>query len=74
MPTDWTHLSDELQLLISRTALLHAAQALAAQADLLAEEMDAGALRDKGGPEALRLFASVVRASHEDPYCVAGHA
>ncbi len=62
-PEDWTSLPDSLQLVLAREAMRRAAQTLAEHAEQLAEEMEIGALRDRGGPEALRLFAAVVRAS-----------
>ena len=71
---DWGLLTDELQLLVSRSALRRAAETIATQADLLAEEMEAGLLPDHGGPEALRLFAAVIRASDVAEPGVAGHA
>lgn len=79
LPSDNLRLSDDLQLLVSRAALRHAAQAIASQADQLAEEMDIGTLSDEGGPEALRLLAAVVRASGDTALDVAwldvaGHA
>lgn len=74
MLKDWTFLSDDLQLMVSREALRRAADAIAAQADMLAEEMDCGALTDRGGPEALRLLAAVVRASNEEEIATSGHA
>jgi hypothetical protein len=63
MLTDWSLLSEELQLVLSREALHHAAETIAGQAEFLAEEMESGALPDRGGPDALRLLAAVVRAS-----------
>jgi hypothetical protein len=74
LPSDNLRLSADLQLLVSRTALRCAAEAIATQADLLAEEMDCGTLSDCGGPEALRLLAAVVRATGDDMPDVAGHA
>jgi hypothetical protein len=61
-------LSDELQLELAGQALVRAAETLAGQAECLAAEMDGGTLADQGGPEALRLFAAVVRvASRQQP-------
>lgn len=74
MFNEWTLLSDNLQLMVSRAALRYAAEAIAAQADLLAREIDMGALSDQGGAEALRLLAAVVRAGGGDRLEVAGHA
>ncbi len=61
MPADWTHMSDELQLLVSREALCKASAIIAEQADLLAAEIDSGRLEDRGGADALRLLAAIVR-------------
>ncbi len=61
MLADWNCLSDEAQLLLSREALWRAAEIIAGQAEVLAGEMEEGALRDRGGPDALRLLAGVVR-------------
>jgi len=73
MPADWHALSDETQLILARAALYRAAQTIAGQAEVLAEEIDSGALRDPGGADALRLLAAVVRGAEEDPFAVAGH-
>ncbi len=61
MPADWTLLSDELQLVVSREALQKASDIIAEQADLLAREIDGGRLEDRGGADALRLLAAIVR-------------
>ncbi|HUB16782.1 MAG TPA: hypothetical protein VMB34_32910 [Acetobacteraceae bacterium] len=73
MPADWHALSDQTQLILARAALHRAAQTIADQAELLAEEIEAGALVDPGGADALRLLAAVVRGAQEDPFAVAGH-
>ena len=75
MRTDnWNSLPDEMQLVLSREALRRAAETLAEHAVLLAEEMDRGTLADRGGPDALRLFAAVVRATNDAAFGVVGHA
>ncbi len=74
MLTDWNVLSDDLQLALSREALRHAAEIIAGQAELLAGEMENGALHDRGGPEALRLLAGVVRVSGTDGLGAVGRA
>jgi hypothetical protein len=75
MLTNWNLLSDELQLLVTREALRRAADVIAGQADELAVEMESGGLSDRGGPDALRLLAAVVRSSGNDGFAaVAGHA
>jgi hypothetical protein len=73
-PADWTTLPDELQLTLSREALRRAAETLAGHAELLAEEMERGTLLDRGGPDALRLFAAVVRVTNQDAFGRIGHA
>jgi hypothetical protein len=70
----WNTLPEEMQLVLSREALRRAAQTLAEHAELLAEEMETGTLADRGGPDALRLFAAVVRATNDDAFGPVGHA
>ena len=74
MYPDWNRLSVELQLALSREALTRAAATIAAQAEVLADEIEQGSLADRGGPEALRLFAAVVRVGGQDELAAAGHA
>jgi len=66
-PQDWHALTDAAQLALTQLALQRAAETIAHQAELLAEEMEDGHLRDRGGPEALRLLAAVVRVSGQAP-------
>lgn len=74
MLSDWTRLSDATQLRLSREALSHAAETIAGQAETLALEMETGGLSDRGGPDALRLLAAVVRVTGKDELVPAGHA
>jgi len=74
MPADWNSFSDEIQLALSREALRRAADTLAEHAELLAAEMEHGTLNDQGGPDALRLFAAVVRTTNRDAFGPVGHA
>ncbi|MCO6414672.1 hypothetical protein JYK14_00565 [Siccirubricoccus sp. KC 17139] len=74
MPADWNSLSDEMQLALSREAMRRAAETLAEHAELLAAEMEQGTLSDQGGPDALRLFAIVVRTTNRDTFGPIGHA
>ncbi len=60
----WDTLPDELQLELAGQALLRAAETLAGQAECLATEIEGGTLADQGGPDALRLFAAVVRGAN----------
>ena len=68
MLSDWNVLSDDLQLILSREAMRHAAEIIAGQAEVLAGEMETGALNDLGGPDALRLLAGVVRVNGFDAW------
>jgi len=72
--SNWHQLSDKAQLALTRAALVKAAETLALQAETLAREMEAGCIRDLGGPDALRLFAAVVRINGQDGFATAGNA
>ncbi len=61
MSADWNLMSDDLQLVVSREALSKASAIIAEQADLLAREIEGGRLQDRGGADALRLLAAIVR-------------
>ncbi|MBK1660866.1 hypothetical protein [Paracraurococcus ruber] len=71
---EWTTLTEEQQLALSREALRRAAETLADHAEVLAAEMDMGTLLDRGGPDALRLFAAVVRATNREAFGPIGQA
>lgn len=75
VPTrDWNKLSDETQLDLSRAALVQAVHTVAGQAEFLAQEMESGNLPDRGGPDALRLFAAVLRVSQDSDMVAQGNA
>ena len=79
MLADWNVLSDATQLTLSREALRHAAETIASQAETLAQEIDLGTLSDRGGADALRLLAAVIRLNGQDmagirDMATAGHA
>jgi hypothetical protein len=74
MITDWNVLSDNLQLILSREALCRAVETIAGQAEILAGEMEVGTLADRGGADALRLLAAIVRVTGQDGLGAAGHA
>jgi hypothetical protein len=74
MPAQWNILSDAVQLELSREALRMAAATLAEQAELLAGEIEGGTLADRGGPDALRLFAAILRETGREGPHRAGHA
>ncbi len=58
----WDTLPDDLQLALAEQALLRAAETIAGQAERLATEMESGTLVDKGGPDAVRLLAAIIRS------------
>ncbi len=74
MVADWNILSDDLQLVLSREALRRAVETIAGQAEILADEMEVGTLADRGGVDALRLLAAIVRVTGQEGLGVAGHA
>ncbi len=71
--TEWNALSEPLQLQLAAAALREASENLAAYAEALAAEMESGFMSDRGGQEALRLFANIVRTVHV-PEAGMGHA
>jgi hypothetical protein len=71
---DWNGLPDDLQLALAQEALNRAAVSIASQADVLAGEIECGHLADRGGADALRLFAAVVRVARNDEFAAAGRA
>lgn len=73
-PAGWHTLPEALQLVLAQEAMRRAAATLAEQAELLAHEMDAGTLVDHGGPDALRLFAAIIRSTNGHSSIPAGHA
>ena len=62
MVTEWNALPETLQLYLAQQAFRKAAETIAGQAEVLAQEFDEGGLADRGGAEALRLMAAIVRA------------
>lgn len=73
MLADWHLLSNDTQLTLARAALHRAAETIASQAEVLADEIETGGIADRGGADALRLLAAVVRGAEQDPFAVAGH-
>ena len=65
MLSDWNSLTDETQLLLSREALRRAVMSFAEQAEILAAQIEAGALDDRGGADALRLLVAITRVADE---------
>jgi hypothetical protein len=74
MVPHWNNLPDELHLTLAQEASNRAAASIAAQAEVFADEIEFGNLADRGGADALRLFAAVVRVGGRDDFAVAGHA
>jgi hypothetical protein len=74
MLSDWNRLSETLQLVLAQEALMRAVETIAGHAETLANEMEAGGLEDRGGPDALRLLAAVVRVTGKESSSPAGHA
>jgi hypothetical protein len=62
-----------MQLELSRQALYRAADLIAGQADTLAEQIDVGLIADRSGSDALRLLASLLRAT-DGPQPMSGNA
>jgi Mor family transcriptional regulator len=70
----WNELPDNVQVGLAREALSRAVAMIAMQAEVLADEIESGCLADRGGPDALRLFAAVMRVDGADELAPAGHA
>jgi hypothetical protein len=67
MAVEWTILTDEAQLALSREAARRALALVANQAEQLALDIDDGVLSDQGGAEALRLLTALIRLEDHDP-------
>ena len=63
---DWDSLSEPLQVMLAGAALRRALVTAAHHAESLASAMEQGVLEDCGGPDALRLFAAMMRVTGED--------
>lgn len=74
MVREWDCLPDAVQVALAREALARAIMMIAEQADALAQEIECGNLADRGGADALRLFAAVVRINGKDDFSAAGRA
>lgn len=61
MLADWSTLSDDTQLYLASEAMREARAGTAIQADTLADAFDDGSLPDRGGADALRLMAALLR-------------
>ncbi len=74
MISAWDRLSEDCQLLLAQDAMQHACEVLAGRAEALAEEFERGIVADRGGAEALRLLARLVRLARLRADGVVGHA
>jgi hypothetical protein len=74
MRLDWDELSEDLQISVAREALTRAGTIIAVQAEVLAEEIEQGNVADRGGADALRLLAAILRRFSADPLPPAGMA
>ncbi len=74
MIAEWNALPEPLQLYVAQQAFRQAAETIAGQADVLAHEFESGTLADRGGAEALRLMAAIVRALGQGAPDAAGTA
>ena len=74
MVADRDILSDEVQLALAREALRRAVDTIAGQAEVLAQEMEVGTITDRGGVDALRLLAAIVRVTGQESLGAVGHA
>lgn len=73
MFSHWNEIPEDLQVALSSEALRRAVSIIVTQAEMMALEMECGGLRDRGGPEALRLFAAVLSVNGSDELMPAGH-
>jgi hypothetical protein len=73
MLADWHYLSNETRFMLARAVMQRAIECVLAQALSLAQEIEAGMVPDRGGPDALRMLVEVVRESEQDPLPTAGH-
>ena len=74
MIAEWNNLPESLQLHLAQQAFRQAAETIAGQAETLAGEFEDGTLADRGGAEALRLMAAIVRALGSSGVAQAGRA
>jgi hypothetical protein len=70
----WTDIPDEMQVALAMEAMRRAALVIAGQAETLSDEMESGSIADHGGPEALRLLATVIRTVGQDDFPTIGMA
>ena len=71
---EWKTMPEELQAALAQQAMRRAALIIAEQADLFAVQFQAGILQDRGGADALRLFATLLRETTVEALGPVGHA
>ena len=74
MTDAWDDLPEDHQLWLAEYALRYASAILAQQAETLAVEIDRGEVEDRGGADALRLLARLVRLANLRNQEAAGYA
>jgi len=67
MASDWASVSPDMQVSLSREALIRARQLISAQAGMLADQMDLGVVPPLDGPDALRLLAMILVEDGQAP-------
>ena len=72
--TGWQALADDQQAALAQQAMRRAALILAEQAELFAAQFSGGVLQDRGAPDALKLFAALVRETTLDSFPTLGNA
>ena len=72
--TDWQALPDDMQAALAQQAMRRAVLILAEQAELFAMQFQGGVLQDRGAPDALKLFAALVRETTNDTFPTVGNA
>ncbi len=70
----WYRIPEEYQLELADQSLRRAVMLIAEQADSLASAMEAGDLKDRGGPDALRVLGHLMRMAGREHLPPAGHA
>lgn len=72
--SEWSAISDDLQLALARQAMRRATHIIADQADLFAVQFSSEVLRDRGAADALHLFAVLLRETSTECLRPAGNA
>ena len=70
----WDDLPTDCQLWLAEGAIERASTMLATKAESLAEDIERGEIEDRGGADALRLLARLVRLANLQNQVAEGHA